>query len=53
MNPNEHKVSCPSKERADITRVEVVASLRMTYTIFNNLSLSNIRLDDACVAGQT
>ena len=38
---NGYKVSYPSKARVDITRVEVVASLRVTYTIFHNLSFEN------------
>ena len=41
---NECEVSCPSKGRADIARVEIVASLRVTYTMFHNLSIVNSAL---------
>ena len=37
----ECKVSCPSEARADIARVEIVASFRVTYKNFHNLFIVN------------
>ena len=41
---NECKVNCLSEVSADIARVEIVASLRVTYTTFHNLSIENSAL---------
>ena len=39
---NEYEVSCPNVTMADSERVEIVASLRVTYTIFHNLFIENL-----------
>ena len=38
---NECEVSCTGEARADIARFKIVASVRVTFTIFPNLSIVN------------